>query len=555
MAHVSELRGTGAGCRLQRLADSAALQSRCGISPLGIATCSELAAFGLMPWGAGVAWVHQPPAPLKAGIMRANSCRSCGTSLALECAAGLCSGCARAAGFRQPLPPGFFTTPAIRKALSDHDFGVVFAAIREHTGLSQMQLASLLGLSQARVSEVESGARRLTGAKVAARISTVFAIPAQLLGFFVDDTDDQPGSLASEEVDWVDRRDFITLATAAALGSRLHPELDRLTSFLPDRMPPITRPRIGAADVDAIEAISDGFRRWDLAHGGGLCRTAALSQLHQVATLDDAVCTPPIRGRLQVATAELASMAGWLAYDVEDHDAARRLWTYALRTAQHAEEHPRSTDLMVAILLDMAHQALHLRRPKDGLAFAQLAGATSTSRRHPVCTLTAGYISAVTAWCWAMLGEPEPTERALAAARDRYGDTTVDANPPWAWFVTEAEIAAQQGHSLHLLSLTRPEYAKSAISELSSAVHAHPDEHARSRAVVLPTLAVSYFQAEDADSAVRIGHDAVTAVTALSSQRCYARLRDLDAIAARHQRAPGVVELRADIATAVASAR
>ncbi|MEU6585911.1 helix-turn-helix domain-containing protein [Nocardia sp. NPDC046763] len=487
--------------------------------------------------------------------MRAHSCRSCGTSPALDAAAGLCAGCARAAGFRQPLPPAFFTTVAMRNALSDHDFGVVFTAIREHTGLSQMQLASLLDLTQARVSEVESGARRLTGAKLAARISGVFAIPAQLLGFYVETTVDQPGNLATEEVDWVDRRDFITLATAAALGSRLHPELDRLLSFLPAHTDPITRPRIGAADVDAIEAISDGFRRWDLAHGGGLCRTAALSQLHQVVALDDAVCAPQVRGRLQVATAELASMAGWLAYDVEDHDTARRLWTYGLGTAQRADDHPRSSDLMVVILLDMAHQALHLHKPKDALAFAQLATATATSRRYPVSTITAGYISAVTAWCWAMLGEPDPTRRALTAARDQYSKATLDTTPPWAWFVTDAEIAAQQGHSLHLLSLTRPEYAGPAIAQLSAAVGAHPDEHARSRAVVLPTLAVSYFQADDTDSAVRTGHDAVTAVTTLSSERCYARLRDLDAVAARHQRAAGVVELRADIATALAASR
>ncbi|MGQ4600369.1 helix-turn-helix domain-containing protein [Nocardia sp. R6R-6] len=467
-------------------------------------------------------------------------------------AARLCSGCARAAGFRQPLPDGFFTTDAIRTALSDHDFGVVFAAIRDCTGLSQSQLAGLVGLSQARVSEVEAGARRLTGAKLAARISKVFAVPAQLLGFHVDTTTPAASSLATEEVDWVDRRDFVTLATAAALGSRLHPELERLAGLLPGRLEPVTRPHIGDTDIDAIEAISDGFRRWDLAHGGGLCRTAALSQLHQVAALDDAACTPGVRGRLQIATADLASMAGWLAYDVEDHNAARRLWTYALHTAQRADGHLRSTDMMVVILLDMAHQALHLQRPKDALTFAQLAAATSISRRHPVSQITAGYIHAVTAWCWAMLGEPEPTHRALDGSRDLYTAATADTTPPWAWFVTSAEIAAQQGHSLHLLSLTHLQYAEPATAHLTVAVQGHPAEHERSRAVVLPTLSVAHFQAGDTDSAVRTGHDAVAAVTSLSSQRCYARLRDLDAVAARHQHAPGVMELRADIAAALA---
>lgn len=440
----------------------------------------------------------------------------------------------------------------MRTALSEHDFGVVFAAIRECTGMSQSQLAALVGLSQARVSEVESGTRRLTGAKLVARISTVFAVPAQLLGFHVDTAEPLAGSLACEEVDWVKRRDFVTLATAAALGSSLHPELERLAHVLPGHLDPVTRPRIGDTDIDAIEAISDGFRRWDLAHGGGLCRSAALSQLHQVAALDNAVCAPKVRARLQLATAELASMAGWLAYDIEDHNSARRLWTFALHTAQRAEDNPRSTDLMVVVLLDMAHQALHLRRPKDGLAFCRLAAATSTSRRHPVSRITAGYVHTVTAWCWAALGEREPTLGALDDSRAGYAAVSSDTNPPWAWVVTDAEIAAQYGHALYLLSVGHPEFAESAATQLTVAAHGHPVEHERSRAVVLPTLAVSHFLAGDIDSAVQVGRDAVAVVAALSSQRCYARLRDLDTVAARHQSAPEVGDLRSSIAVTLA---
>ncbi|WP_280422306.1 hypothetical protein [Nocardia carnea] len=51
---------------------------------------------------------------------------------------------------------------------------------------------------------------------------------------------------------------------------------------------------------------------------------------------------------------------------------------------------------------------------------------------------------------------------------------------------------------------------------------------------------------------MKIGRDAVTAVAALSSQRCYARLRDLDAVAARYRSAPEVQDLRADIGAALA---
>src|SRR5262249_42965674 len=154
-----------------------------------------------------------------------------------------------AAGFKRLLPADFFDNPAIRKPLADYDFGVVFARIREQTGLSQLQLGALLDLSQSRVSAVVRGDRRLTSAKLIARISDTLGIPASLFGFYGG----SPSNLASEEVTWVERRDFITLVTAAALGSHLHPELERLGGLLPGRLEPVTQPHIGSTDIDAIE--------------------------------------------------------------------------------------------------------------------------------------------------------------------------------------------------------------------------------------------------------------------------------------------------------------
>ncbi|MBB5159545.1 helix-turn-helix domain-containing protein [Saccharopolyspora phatthalungensis] len=74
----------------------------------------------------------------------------------------LCGPCARAAGFRKPIPEGFYEDADLRAALANYDFGAVFAAVRQQTGLSQLQLADLLGLSQSRVSAVPS--RHLRGA-------------------------------------------------------------------------------------------------------------------------------------------------------------------------------------------------------------------------------------------------------------------------------------------------------------------------------------------------------------------------------------------------------
>ncbi|CAO5240043.1 helix-turn-helix domain-containing protein [Frankia sp. AgKG'84/4] len=478
-------------------------------------------------------------------------CQFCGTTLSAT--GSMCGSCARAAGFRRPIPDGFYEDAALRAALTRYDFGPVFTAVRQHTGLSQLQLANLLGLSQSRVSAVERGERRLTHVRLAARLADRLRIPPHLLGF----PGESPGSVvAQEEVSWLERRDFLTLVTAATLGSSLHPELSRLGSLLPGEVEPAPRPRIGAADVDAIEAITDGFRRSDFAHGGGLYRAAAVTQLHQVRRLEDSSCTPKIRARLLIALAELASMAGWMAYDVDDHDAARRLWTYALDTARRADDHPRAPDLAVDVLLDMAHQALHLHslgpvangaRAGEALHLVQLASATAANRRHPVSTITQGYIFAVLGWCRAALREPEPTRRAIGDAQDTYAAADPATTPPWAWYVTDAEITAQQGHSLYLLALNHPEFAPEAVEKLTTAATGYGVEYERSRAVILPPLACVQFQAGDIAGAVATGHDAVDAITSLSSTRGYPRLRMLNTIAAPYNSRPEVAELREHI--------
>ncbi|MBB5156466.1 helix-turn-helix domain-containing protein [Saccharopolyspora phatthalungensis] len=476
-------------------------------------------------------------------------CRCCGTVLRVGVNDALCGPCARAAGFREPIPEGFYEDADLCAALESYDFGAVFAAVRRQTGLSQLQLADLIGLSQSRVSAVERGERRLTHVRTAARLATVMRIPASLLGFPTSHT--VTGDVTAKEVSWLERRDFLSLVTAATLGSSLNPELARLGSLLPGQVEPVTRPRIGAADVDAIEAVTEGFRRSDLAYGGGLCRAAAVTQLHQVRRLEDALCSPEIRTRLAVAIAELASMAAWMAYDVDDHDAARRLWTYALDTARRADDDPRATDLTVHVLLEMADQALHLERASEALHLVQLASATAANRKHPVSTVTQGATYAVLGWCRAALGEPESTHRAIGQAQETYAAADPATAPPWTSFVRDAEITSQQGHSLYLLSLSRPEFAPQAVEKLTSATTAYGKERARSRAVNLPALASAQFQANDIDTAVTTGYDSVNAITGLSSTRGYARLRVLDTVAAPHNGKPEVAELREHIRAAL----
>jgi transcriptional regulator with XRE-family HTH domain len=438
----------------------------------------------------------------------------------------------------------------LRHALASYDFGRVFTAVRAQAGLSQLKLAGLLALSQARVSDVERGVRRLRDVALIARVATALGIPARLLGF----PSESASSVAVKEVSWLHRRDFISLVTAATVGSNLHPELARLEALLPSHTEPVTRPRIGAADVDAVESITDAFRRSGSAHGGGLCRAAAIAQLHQVRRLEDATCSEDVRLGLRLATADLAMMAAYVSYDVEEHDSARRLWTFALDTARRAEDHPRSTDLAVNVLLDIADQALHLDRPREALHHVQLASATAASGKYTASAITGSVVSAYLGWCRASLGEVEACRRAMGQAHEEFAGAHPGSAPPWAQHVTDAVMSAEQGNSLYLLSLTDPDFAPAAIQQLRSAVDGFGIADARGRAISLPGLAGAYFRAGDLDSAVATGHEAVSAISELSSTRAYARLQVLDTIADPFGHKPEVAELREHIRTTLTPA-
>jgi transcriptional regulator with XRE-family HTH domain len=477
-------------------------------------------------------------------------CRACGCALRHGHRHPLCDPCARVARaeHRCPVPDGFHHGPALRTALTAYDFGPVFRAVRRHAALSQEELGLLVNLSQSRVSAVERGEHRLRDITVIARVAAALGIPATLLGFPTP----TPGSVDPQEVSWLERRDFLGTVTAITLGVGLSPDLDRLAALLPDPADTPAPGSIGAADVAAIRQTTTAFRTADHRYGGGLSRAAAVAQLGYVLRLQDSRCSDQVRTDLRLATADLAGMAAWMTYDVNQHDAARRLWMIALDSAQQAD-HPRGADLTVMTLLKVAHQALHLERPDEAMRLVQLATAAATGHRYPLSAGTRGYLAAVLAWCHGALGDADQCDRAVATSRQHYADFDAATAPPWATDLVPAEVLSQSGYAYFLLSRSHPACAPTAIDLMNDGLAGLGTDYPRTHAVILPTLAGSLLRAGDPDTAVRIGHEAVTESTALSSTRTHTRLRTLADTAAPFAHHPDVADLRQHIRTALAA--
>jgi hypothetical protein len=346
--------------------------------------------------------------------------------------------------------------------------------------------------------------------------------------------------------------DIWQTVTAITLGIRPEElDLDRLDRLIP-RLDADEPPRqVGAADVDAIERASDALRRCDFAHGGGLARAATIAQLRSVLRLREAAASPAIRVRLDIAAADLAMLTAWCSYDVEQHDQARRLWTVALDLCRHTAQ-PRAADLAVDILLDMAHQSLHLNRPDEALRLVGLGLVVENDSPSAVSDATRSYLSSVQSWGYAVLGDTTACERALGRGEQHFAAVDPGTALPWAAHVDTAEFTAQQGHAWYLLSATRPDAAARAVPLLTAATSAQGSDYARTRAVNFAGLAGSLARAGDIDAAIGVGRHALKEITRTSSRRAYQRLRMFDDCLVVHQTAD-VADLRHDIQIACAA--
>lgn len=214
-------------------------------------------------------------------------CRSCGTRLAADNGANICSPCGRTARATEDaapaMPDAFWDLPGMRDALVQRDFGRVLRAYRSAGGVefTQARVARWLGLTQAQVSRLERGARSATDLSKLDRWAQSLRIPQRCLWFALSQPPEEysrpqrtpslPATTVSEGED-VRRRDFLKTTGAAAGGS-----------LLSDGSTPASvsaeRSSVGMRDVAQMREMTVTFRRLDNRYGGCHGRSAVASYL------------------------------------------------------------------------------------------------------------------------------------------------------------------------------------------------------------------------------------------------------------------------------------
>ena len=482
-------------------------------------------------------------------------CTRCGAELRRARARGQawCDPCRRAGPDpRRELPSGFYFQDSIAAALADYDFATVFRRVRALTGWSQQTLGNLVGLDQGRISAIERGVRRLRDVAVVAQVATALCIPPVLLGFGDPGTTvGVAGVEGRKVVSWVERRDFVERVAALTLGVA-GVDIDQLTALLPQADPTGTR-HVGASDVEVIEQTTVAFERQDFATGAGPVRDLAVAQLRSVLPLLGAQMTPEVQPRLYLATARLAMQAGWMSFEVNQDDAARRLWLIALDIARDTD-HPLGSDLTVYLLSDMATAGRALGPPRGGAT----PGPPRPRRHRRIASRLRGHhqlLANIQARAHAAQGDSAICDRALGQAVEHFSTIDPATTPSWgAWF-DRAVVSGYQGTAHYELALTKrdPRAAGRAVPLLREAVDRLGPDYARPRALWLTDLAGAHALAGDADTAVAVGHEALDAVTMVQSPRTHDRLRVLNTALEPLHTSTGVAELRDRLTATTAS--
>lgn len=293
--------------------------------------------------------------------------------------------------------------------------------------------------------------------------------------------------------------------------------------------------RVGHSDVAKLRDASEEARRWDSKYGGGDWRASMVPECLRVdaTPLLLGAYTDEVGRSLFGATAELTRLAGWMAFDTGQQEAAQRYYIQALRLARAAADVP----LGGYVLASMSLQATYRGFADEGVDLAQAA----IERNRGLATArTMSFFHLVEARAHARAQDEASCGTALAAAeswleRAREGDP----DPAWLDFYAYDRLAADAAECYRDLRVPRQ------VRRFTEQALARPTEaFVRSHGLRLIVAAVAELESGNLDAACAQGTRAVEVAGRISSARTTEYVKDLLARLEPYGDEPMVAELR-----------
>lgn len=197
---------------------------------------------------------------------------------------------------------------------------------------------------------------------------------------------------------------------------------------------PLVSPTAVSNDgLDALDRAVTLFRRWDASGVGGLHRKAVAGQLNAVAETLQEPHSPTVSRRLFQITAELAQVAGWMAYDQGLPGVAQRYYLLGLSACHET----RSPVLGAKILGDMAQLSRTYYHHEDSLDLAQ-AGLYILPRHDSALVRTE--LLGLESRAHALLGKQASAIRAVDACVEVWQEAHGETAPDWLHYMNQAEV-------------------------------------------------------------------------------------------------------------------
>lgn len=314
----------------------------------------------------------------------------------------------------------------------------------------------------------------------------------------------------------VHRRQFLTAAAVTATAFAV-PAIRYLTA--PDAPAPERGAgrTVGMEQVSAVREVTATFRRLDNQLGGGYGRSAIVAYLRDEATplLRHGSYAARVGAGLFSAVAELMLLAGWMAYDLEQHAVAQRYLIQSLRMAKEAADRPLGAE----ILNGMSHQAAYLRQGPEAVDMARAAGHVALRAGQPAL-LAESFASE--AHGHALADAPRSAAAALRQAEDALAGADRAQAPAWLGFFDEPYLHARTGRVL--LDAGDP---RAAAEAMTASLAMRPGFN-RGKAFNLAVLAQAQVRAGEVEQGCATAERAVAAAAGVNSKRS---VRELASVA------------------------
>lgn len=401
--------------------------------------------------------------------------------------------------------------------------GAQLRAVREAAGVSLAALAAEIPYSKSALFYYETGQRTQTPDVIAwyeRRFGAIQDPVATLLNLGKAD---------------VERRSFLRVGYSTAISaSVLLPGWLDAASVAPGRETGIRH--VGQADVAAVRDVMALFSQIDQRLGGGHGRTAVVQYLTNEVTryLKGSFANEVVRREMFAAAGELAYLAGWMAFDNDEHAVAQRYFAASTKLSAEANDAP----LTGHVLRAMAHQAIDLGQPQQGLQLAEAS--ISGTRYQAACPRERALLKVVHAKALSAAGQKAEAAKALLAAeRDLAAASDSDHEPARVFFFSEASLAHETACALR----DSGDMAGAAEQFQLSARKRKATTFTRTHAVTLGYLGTVQARSSELEQACTTWTSALDAMDGVQSGRTRNVARDIRATVAPYRHIAGVSEI------------